>query len=213
MARVAIASPFEVWSAGLEAVLRSAGETVIGRCPSIADRASLELIRRAELVVVAWQCVLRSRGVMSPRPHRRNYPGHIILVLEADDELTAKDLAGIHAEALIPSWASIDDFSQCLECVRKGSRWAHPMLKGHAPDQLRDEPSPWESLSGREHEVALLAAAGQSNKVIARALGLSDGTIKIHMHHVLSKLHLHGRRDLVQWSRRERSGLLAKTLN
>jgi two-component system nitrate/nitrite response regulator NarL len=48
----------------------------------------------------------------------------------------------------------------------------------------------------REQQVAQLAAEGLSNKRIARTLQLSDGTVKIHMHHVLSKLGLSGREAL-----------------
>jgi hypothetical protein len=36
-----------------------------------------------------------------------------------------------------------------------------------------------------------------SNKRIARALQVSDGTVKMHMHHVLAKLRLVSRSDLV----------------
>jgi DNA-binding NarL/FixJ family response regulator len=43
-------------------------------------------------------------------------------------------------------------------------------------------------LSPRERGVALLVAGGLSNKEIARELHLSDGTVKIHVHHILVKL-------------------------
>jgi DNA-binding CsgD family transcriptional regulator len=43
-------------------------------------------------------------------------------------------------------------------------------------------------LSRREREVALLIAQGLSNKEVARALGLSAGTVKSHVHNILQKL-------------------------
>ena len=45
----------------------------------------------------------------------------------------------------------------------------------------------WKNLSPREGEVALLAARGLSNKQVARQLGITDGTVKIHMHSVFQK--------------------------
>ena len=45
-----------------------------------------------------------------------------------------------------------------------------------------------ENLSPREGEVALLVARGLSNKAVAHELGISDGTVKIHMHSILQKL-------------------------
>jgi DNA-binding NarL/FixJ family response regulator len=47
-------------------------------------------------------------------------------------------------------------------------------------------------------EVARLAAGGMSNKLIARELCLSDGTVKIHMHHILSKLGVPRREELAR---------------
>ena len=43
-------------------------------------------------------------------------------------------------------------------------------------------------LSPREREVALLIGRGLSNKEVARALGLSAGTVKCHVHNILQKL-------------------------
>ncbi|GLY29808.1 response regulator transcription factor [Kineosporia sp. NBRC 101731] len=50
-------------------------------------------------------------------------------------------------------------------------------------------------LTEREREVFLELAAGQSNQEIARQLYLSEGTIKVHVGHILTKL---GLRDRVQ---------------
>jgi len=44
------------------------------------------------------------------------------------------------------------------------------------------------ALSPREREVALLVARGLSNKEVARELGLSEETVKAHVHSILHKL-------------------------
>ena len=44
------------------------------------------------------------------------------------------------------------------------------------------------TLSPREREVAFLVAHGFANKEIARELGLSLGTVKLHVHTILRKL-------------------------
>jgi DNA-binding NarL/FixJ family response regulator len=43
-------------------------------------------------------------------------------------------------------------------------------------------------LTAREHEVAMLVVRGLSNKEVALQLGLSDGTVKLHVHKILKKL-------------------------
>jgi DNA-binding NarL/FixJ family response regulator len=44
-----------------------------------------------------------------------------------------------------------------------------------------------ECLSPREHQVAMLIGRGLCNKEIARELGLSVGTVKLHVHSILRK--------------------------
>lgn len=50
-----------------------------------------------------------------------------------------------------------------------------------------------EILTRREHQVLKLAAKGLQNKVIASELALSENTIKLHMHHIISKLQVSNR--------------------
>jgi two-component system nitrate/nitrite response regulator NarL len=48
-------------------------------------------------------------------------------------------------------------------------------------------------ITPREREILCLLAEGQSNKVIARYLGISDGTVKLHVKAILRKLDVHSR--------------------
>ena len=56
-----------------------------------------------------------------------------------------------------------------------------------------DDASPFSDLTPRELEILCLLAEGQSNKVIARNLGISDGTVKLHVKAILRKLNVHSR--------------------
>jgi two-component system nitrate/nitrite response regulator NarL len=52
-------------------------------------------------------------------------------------------------------------------------------------------------LSPREREVAVLITRGLSNKEVARELGVSDGTVKIHVHSIFQKLGAKSRYNLI----------------
>jgi len=62
-------------------------------------------------------------------------------------------------------------------------------------EEPRDEESgsPFATLTPREMEILTHLAIGQSNKVIARDLGISIGTVKLHVKAILRKLGVHSR--------------------
>jgi DNA-binding NarL/FixJ family response regulator len=59
---------------------------------------------------------------------------------------------------------------------------------------------PYESLTDREKQVLKLVADGRSNKEVAEVLGISVKTAMSHREHVMEKLHLHNRTELVRFA-------------
>ena len=95
-----------------------------------------------------------------------------------------------------------------VECVRKvqtGGQWPEKTSAGSALDHFaRQRPSGEEfssALTPREIDIVRLAASGLHNREIAGKLCIAEGTVKIHLHHVYEKLHLHGRLELSLYAR------------
>src|SRR5262249_61606439 len=91
------------------------------------------------------------------------------------------------------AWATC--LPDCVESVRNGHRWVDPDLfqclalaEGTARVSNR--------LTRREADIANLVSRGLNNKQIARELHLSEGTVKMHLHHIYEKLRLHSRTEL-----------------
>jgi predicted ATPase/DNA-binding CsgD family transcriptional regulator len=61
-------------------------------------------------------------------------------------------------------------------------------------------PSGAEALTPRERQVAVLIAAGLTNAVIARELGISTGTARIHVERILDKLGFTSRVQIATWA-------------
>jgi DNA-binding CsgD family transcriptional regulator len=59
-------------------------------------------------------------------------------------------------------------------------------------------------LSPRQHEIAALASSGLSDKEIARLLGLTEGSVKRHLHCAFAKLGIQRREHLILQSMRIR---------
>ena len=53
-------------------------------------------------------------------------------------------------------------------------------------------------LTPREYQVALMVGRGLSNKEVGRELGVSDGTVKLHLHSIFQKLGARNRYGLIQ---------------
>ena len=70
-------------------------------------------------------------------------------------------------------------------------------LRGQKPQTLRAD---IESLTPREQDILKLIADGLSNKMIARHLDISDGTVKVHVKHLLKKLNLRSRVEAAVWA-------------
>lgn len=90
-----------------------------------------------------------------------------------------------------------------INAMRHGELWLGRSLLNGCALALADAQPPmaphqlWQStLTPREREVALLVAEGESNKVVARRLGLSERTVKDHLTHIFAKLDLHDRVQL-----------------
>lgn len=48
-------------------------------------------------------------------------------------------------------------------------------------------------LTDRENQIMRLVSEGLSNKEIGRRLNITDGTIKVHLHHIFQKLQISNR--------------------
>jgi len=92
---------------------------------------------------------------------------------------------------------------QCVRAVHAGRQWVEKGVATHAADTLLKREAGIrvmaEVLTRREIEVAQMIASGRSSKVIANELAISEGTAKLHLHHVYEKLNLDGRVALVRY--------------
>jgi DNA-binding NarL/FixJ family response regulator len=97
-----------------------------------------------------------------------------------------------------------------VECVRKvhaGEKWLEKHSVARAMDRMvkrEDERLRLSRLlTPREMEIVRLAAEGLRNKEIADRLTITEGTVKIHLHHIYEKLAVTGRPQLILYATRQ----------
>jgi RNA polymerase sigma factor (sigma-70 family) len=71
----------------------------------------------------------------------------------------------------------------------------------HQARNLSDVAERFAALTERQQQVATLVGAGLSNKTIAQKLGVSEGTVKAHLHAIYEKLHVQSRMEIIITSR------------
>lgn len=123
----------------------------------------------------------------------------VVMLTTSNDERDLVEALRNGAKGYLLKEMEPDDVVAALREIVKGETVVAPNLtqvlarvvKGEPI--LETEPSPIDDLTPREAEILSLLAEGQSNKVIARNLGISDGTVKLHVKAILRKLNIHSR--------------------
>jgi len=64
-----------------------------------------------------------------------------------------------------------------------------PNFAPQAPTRPNESPPPYRNLTARERDVFRSMSAGRTNKKIALDLQISEGTVKVHLHSIMRKLH------------------------
>jgi DNA-binding NarL/FixJ family response regulator len=202
--RVLLADDHPIVLDGLEQLFRLEDDfQVIGRCvrgeevaPEVARLQPDILVLDMRMPGHGGLAVLRDlRG----QPHK---PRIVVLAatLTEEEMLEAIRLGarGIVLKEMAPRLL--------VECVRKvygGGQWLEKTVAGATLERLAREGPQREGiiLTPRETEIARSIGAGKSNKEIADALFISEGTVKTHLHRIYEKLHLHGRLELGLYAR------------
>ena len=124
---------------------------------------------------------------------RSEFPNARIIVLTtyAGDVLCKRAMqAG--AQAYILKGNVRRDLLDMIRAVRAGKKFIHAEVAAELASHVVDD-----SLSEREVEVLSLIAAGNSNKLIADQLSISEDTVKGHVKSILSKLEVNDRTHAV----------------
>ncbi|HCP55368.1 MAG: DNA-binding response regulator [Pseudomonadaceae bacterium] len=202
--RVLLIDDHPLMRRGLAELLAANGDyQVIGMASE--GQTGLQLARelQPDMILLDWH-MPGLGGLATLSAFKNELPDTTVLVLTASD---ARDdlLAALHAGAdgYLLKDREPEVLLDTLQACRTGRAPLDPMLLGLLARGLRDAgPLPAATavgLTDRELQTLVLIAEGMSNKLIARQLGISDGTVKIHVKHLLGKLGLHSRLEMAAW--------------
>ncbi|MDS4043057.1 MAG: two-component system response regulator NarL [Candidatus Competibacter sp.] len=126
----------------------------------------------------------------------------ILTVSDSEEDVVAALRAG--ADGYLLKDMEPEDVLNSLRAAARGRMALGEGVGAILADALRHESELRSAdnvrLTEREREILSLIAAGYSNKLIARELKITEGTVKVHVKHLLRKLDLDSRVEAAVWA-------------
>jgi two-component system response regulator NreC len=161
-------------------------------------------VRKHQPDVVLMDVVLPDRNGLEATPDvLREAPDAKVLVLSMEDDPSyVREAFSVGASGYVLKEAADTELVAALRQVAAGERYVHPALgarlvAAEAEASARADADP---LSDREREVLRLLALGHTNQEIANMLFISVRTAETHRAHIMQKLRLTTRAELVRYA-------------
>ncbi len=134
----------------------------------------------------------------------------IIMLTVSDEESDLYEAVKGGAAGYLLKDSSIEEVAQGVRVVAEGQSLISPSMAVKLIDEFKQMSKPDRHqttklrLTDRELEVLRLVAKGMNNREIAKALFISENTVKNHVRNMLEKLQLHSRMEAVMYAVKEK---------
>jgi DNA-binding NarL/FixJ family response regulator len=205
----------------------------VGQACNGDEAVKLALLMHPDVVLMDLHMPIKG-GVAATREITAAQPRIQVLVLTTlDDDETVFEAVRAGAQAYLLKDSSEEELLETIRALRRGESRLTPQIARKVMDQFRRlsrvqndsnapvaplprEPAikdPSEGLASSEHlsdqeeRVLMLITEGSSNRQIAQAMMLAEGTVKNYVSRIMAKLHANTRTELaINASRRRRDG-------
>jgi DNA-binding NarL/FixJ family response regulator len=202
------------------AIVRSGLRRVLDAEPDIetvseaenAERAVFEAMEHKPDIVLMDVVMPGKSGIEGLPALLQAVPSAQVLILSMqDDPQYVREAFEAGASGYVLKEAADTEVITAVRAVAAGERYVHPalgarLLAAELAERKRADADP---LSEREREVLRLLALGHTNQEIAKLLYISVRTAETHRAHIMQKLRLTSRAELVRYALAE--GLLDET--
>lgn len=199
--RVLLAYQHTLLRQALRVLLQTGGVEVVAEAGDGTDAVEKAARSRPDVVVMDAGLPILG-GMEATRLILRRAPGVKVLLIATgpSDEIVPVHRCG--AIGCLPRDADAAALGRAIHAAWRGGDSSRPAQPA-ADDSFGSSGAPPEPLSLREREVLQLAADGLENQEIARRLCVSVKTVEAHKTHIMHKLNLRGRTELIKYAIRK----------
>jgi DNA-binding NarL/FixJ family response regulator len=194
---------------GLENLFRLEPDfRVVARC--VNGEECLVAVRRHDPDVLVLDLRMpRKDGLTVLRElHKEKHPVKVVLLAAALEEEEVLEALRLGVRGMVLKELAPQMVVQCVRKVHAGEQWLEKQAFGRALETLlRREAGEREAgsvLTPRELEMVGMVARGLRNKEMSERMNISEGTVKIHLHHIYRKLKVENRVDLILYAQSKR---------
>ncbi len=207
--RLVIADDHAILRAGLRALLEQHGEhvEVVGEAASVEEAITLAGALQPDLVLMDLRFAGEERTGVDATRAIRALPEPVSVLVVTNYDTDAEILRAVEAGAsgYLLKDTPPDELWLAVTRAARGETALSPRVASKLLTRISAPPVA--TLTPRELEVLEAVATGQSNREVARALYLSEATVKSHLVQVFAKLEVKSRTAAV--ARARELGLLA----
>lgn len=204
---------------------------VVGQARNGVEAVELAQLLHPDVILMDLHMPLKG-GVAATREITRALPNTQILVLTTlNDDETVFEAVRAGAQAYLLKDAAEDELLETIRALRRGESRLTPQIARKVMDQFRRlAPMPraehlrndvadtaasgpdaaadrgalnTEPLSDKEEKILQLISEGMTNRQIANALFLAEGTVKNYVSRIMEKLHANTRTELALLSKKQ----------
>ena len=197
--RVLIIDDHALFRVGLKGLLEQRNIEVVGAAAHGAEGIELAAELKPDIILLDLRMPDMGGLEVLPVLREKHPETPVVMLTTSNEEADLVKSLRSGAQGYLLKDMEPDELVGALRDIEKGKNVVAQdltdtlarMVQGDT--NIEDNEGPFASLTPREHEILCLLAEGQSNKLIARNLGISDGTVKLHVKAILRKLGIHSR--------------------
>lgn len=192
MIKVVLVDDHELVRTGFRMILqRQADMEVVGEAGSAEEGLRLIRQKQPDVALVDVHMPGMSGIELTERAQRAKASTRIVIVTVVDDARFPKRLLDAGALGYLTKGCSADELLSAVRQVASGRRYLAPAVAQQlALATLDGEGSPFDVLSSRELEVAMMLVRGKPLTLIGEQLNLSPKTVSTYKQRLMEKLHV-----------------------